>query len=605
MIIVSGFISGSFWGLVIGGVAVAGASLVTAPPVIDAANDAAPAVALTPDVSPTAEPDVAAAPQEAETPAPSQAPTVIETVSKVTPAPPPAILAPPAAPETNAVVADVTTPPAPTPVEDTADAAEVAEPVLPDVTAAAPVVSSVEIADPAAPETPQTPAELTQTEPAPVPAPAPTAIVAADQSSPVNIAPETAPALQPEIADSGQLIAPPQPPETTALAATSESPVLPTPQSQPPQPLVPEASIALDTTPAADPSSLPAATDEAPQESAAPADPAAAPDVASVTDPAPLVPQRPLAPAAPSSGDATPDVQIVVTAPEADEDATGSTEIVSLVQAPAVSVLPSGNGNVRVNRLTGGGSTIAPSESVAAPQDDTTAPQDVADEADASAFDRYAASSENPDNLPEMAVVLIDDSAFDGAVAAVAGIGFPVSVMLDPSAENAVERMKSYRAAGIEVGLLAKLPVAATASDVAVFYEAALGVLPETAVALDVVTDTQAEPEVLNQTVAALAEEGRGLITVPRGLNSAQRAAESEGLPSGAIFRFLDENDQDARVIQRFLDQAAFRARQTSGVILLGQVRGETIVALTQWGAANRAGQVVVVPVTAVMDVPE
>ena len=54
-------------------------------------------------------------------------------------------------------------------------------------------------------------------------------------------------------------------------------------------------------------------------------------------------------------------------------------------------------------------------------------------------------------------------------------------------------------------------------------------------------------------------------------------------------------------MIRRFVDQAAFRARQESGVILLGRVRPDTISALTLWGNANRAGQVALAPVSAVL----
>ena len=65
--------------------------------------------------------------------------------------------------------------------------------------------------------------------------------------------------------------------------------------------------------------------------------------------------------------------------------------------------------------------------------------------------------------------------------------------------------------------------------------------------------------------------------------------------------RDLDAEGQDARVIRRFLDQAAFRARQESGVVMLGRVRPDTISALILWGTANRAGQVALVPVSAVL----
>ena len=101
--------------------------------------------------------------------------------------------------------------------------------------------------------------------------------------------------------------------------------------------------------------------------------------------------------------------------------------------------------------------------------------------------------------------------------------------------------------------------------------------------------------------MAALASDGRGLVTKSQGLNSALREAESEGVPAGVIYRDLDGDGQDARVIRRFLDQAAFRARQNDGVILLARMRQETIDALDAWNEANRAGQVALAPLSTVL----
>jgi polysaccharide deacetylase 2 family uncharacterized protein YibQ len=81
----------------------------------------------------------------------------------------------------------------------------------------------------------------------------------------------------------------------------------------------------------------------------------------------------------------------------------------------------------------------------------------------------------------------------------------------------------------------------------------------------------------------------------------ALRAAEAAGVPAGVIYRDLDAEGQDARVIRRFLDQAAFRARQQSGVVLVGRVRPDTLSALILWGSANRAGDVTLAPVSAVL----
>ena len=83
--------------------------------------------------------------------------------------------------------------------------------------------------------------------------------------------------------------------------------------------------------------------------------------------------------------------------------------------------------------------------------------------------------------------------------------------------------------------------------------------------------------------------------------NQALREAERAQVPAAVIYRDLDSEDQDAQVIRRFLDQAAFQARKESGVVLLGRLRPNTISALILWGTANRAGQVSVAPASAVL----
>ena len=81
----------------------------------------------------------------------------------------------------------------------------------------------------------------------------------------------------------------------------------------------------------------------------------------------------------------------------------------------------------------------------------------------------------------------------------------------------------------------------------------------------------------------------------------AGRAAEQAGVPAVVVYRDLDIENQDARVVRRSVDQAAFRARQDSGVVLVGRMRPDTISALILWGTANQDGQVAIVPVSSVL----
>ena len=449
-------------------------------------------------------------------------------------------------------------------------------------------------------EAPEAVATATPTaEPTVAPEPLSTPVAApADPIDPDPVTlPETESAELPVTANVADGIAAPAAPTNEALDVAGETPVLPNPQSIAPQ--VPQTDVpaSVDTA-SADPlpEPAPAIADDAPVADAAPAEESDSPDVTVVADASLLTPQSPIAPSAPEAGDTA---EIAGTdVPSQDPTAPAETAeeepvVVAIIDEPA-SALPSGTTGVRVNRLT------ATDDDKAVVEETDDAAEDFPD--DTPALVRYAADGANPQGRPEVSVVLMDDGSFDGAVAAVAGVAFPVTVMLNPSTPGVSDRMLAYRAAGIEVGILAALPASATATDVEIFFEAAFSTLPETVAVLDAGdAGLQADQAVISQAIAALADDGRGLLTVSRGLNTALRTADAQGVPTGVIFRNLDSEGQDARVIRRFMDQAAFRARQESGVILLGQIRGETISALIQWGAANRASQVAMVPISKVL----
>jgi len=351
-------------------------------------------------------------------------------------------------------------------------------------------------------------------------------------------------------------------PESTPalnIDATAEDPVLPNPQSIAPQVPTHEQDITVSTTPAAFPEPVIVA-DELPILSSPLNIPVPQPrrtDVV-VIDP--------------------PIVERVTDEPEEDTVAASS------------SALPAGDSRVQVNRITTEDSAIT--EVDATPTVDLSAP----------AFVKYGTVFDNVDNKPLMGIILVDDGSMSGASAAVASLPFDVTVVLDPTTGGAIERLATYRAAGVEVGVQSALPLNATPTDVEIALEATFATLPETVLLLDTGDGgLQNNRAVTEQAMERLADDGRGLVTVSKGLNMALRAAEQADVPAGVIFRDLDAQDQDARVIRRFLDQAAFRARQESGVLLLARVRPNTISALVLWGTANRAGQVAVAPVSAVL----
>ncbi|GGL64147.1 divergent polysaccharide deacteylase family protein [Wenxinia marina] len=447
----------------------------------------------------------------------------------------------------------------------------------------------------------------------------------------------------PPAADSAETLAAPEAGSAPELAAGSDTPVLPNPQAPPPEQPAGESDIVLSTEPAtpqppqpieiveAPAAEEPEATDVAPE---VPQDVAEAPDapvepeveetagagdglageegpgdedVADAGADAPEVTQAATEDADPGevlestgsdTAEAAPgeqaadadDAPVVVDVPVVVvEEPEGGDEDTLALQGQD-SGLPGGTADVVVRRPETGAADAPNGEAPAAEVDP-----------DAPPLVRYAAPFENPQGQPLMSVVLIDDGSLPGAPAAVAGIPFPVTVAIDPAREDALEVMAAYRDRGIEVAVLPQLPPGAGASDVEVTLEAALAAVPEAVALIDRTGAWQSGGGIADQTLARLAGEGRGFVTISSGLNAGLRAAEAEGVPAEVVYRDLDSEGQDARVIRRFIDQAAFRARQESGVVLLARTRPDTISALNLWGSANRAGQVAQAPLSAVL----
>ena len=91
---------------------------------------------------------------------------------------------------------------------------------------------------------------------------------------------------------------------------------------------------------------------------------------------------------------------------------------------------------------------------------------------------------------------------------------------------------------------------------------------------------------------------GYGLVLQDNGLNTVQKMALRDGIPSGVVFRDFDGAGQDPRAMRRFLDQAAFRSGQEGAVIMLGRLKPDTISALLIWGLQDRASSVALVPIS-------
>lgn len=218
----------------------------------------------------------------------------------------------------------------------------------------------------------------------------------------------------------------------------------------------------------------------------------------------------------------------------------------------------------------------------------------------------FAAPFGDTDSQPLMAIILIDNgvdlTSGPAGIAALRNFPYPLSFAVDSAMPEARQRMAEYRAQGFEVLALLDLPKNATARDAETAVSQSLAAVPE-AVALMEAPDGggQFSREVSDQITAALKASGHGLVLQSKGLNTVQKLAVRDGVPAGLIFRDFDSAGQTPRVIRRFLDQAAFRARQEGGVIMVGRVRPDTISALLLWGLQDRASRVALVPISAVL----
>mmetsp|Transcript_22880 Transcript_22880/g.38288 ORF Transcript_22880/g.38288 Transcript_22880/m.38288 type:complete len:482 (+) Transcript_22880:111-1556(+) len=362
------------------------------------------------------------------------------------------------------------------------------------------------------------------------------------------------------------------------VAVDDEAPVLPSPQAVLPSAPDTDGVLSISTDPAQPPAP------EVPQTETAFAEEAQTPQEADVALPASDVPPAVTDVAAPE-----PEVPAVPEAPEDD---------VAVLLPSTVDPAPSVDDGPTIGRRA--------ISLVDRTPDVPTGETPETPAADLPPIEAFAAPFENPEDKPLMSIVLLDSGVdlTGGPVglAALRSFPYPLSFAVDASLSDAAARMADYRAQGFEVMVLIDLPQGATASDAEVSLSAALDAVPEAVGVIEGVgTGIQESRDASDQITEALKASGHGLVLQSKGLNTAQKLALREGVPTGLIFRDFDSADQTPSVIRRFLDQAAFRAGQEGGVIMVGRVRPDTISALLLWGLADRAERVALAPISAVL----
>ncbi|MCA0272849.1 MAG: divergent polysaccharide deacetylase family protein [Proteobacteria bacterium] len=618
-----GYVVGLLAGALFSSVSVSALSLMMPPvaPLAPPAPETAEAVPITPAPVPAEE-----APVEAPQPAPAEE-VAAETVE---PAPEP--VAPAAeAPGAEAPIASAE--PAPT---DEPEPAPAATAPAPAPEAPAPETETASVAP--QPETPvvEVPAgsefnrakpEETPVLPAPQPAPAASA-------APAVVAPsaDTGPALT-ELLPAAPPESPASAPAAIAEPAPQPEAIAEAPAGDTAVPVPPPGEAVLpDLAPAAPETETAATAEPAPQPTAE-AQPAPAPEAAPEPQPEPAPEVAEESVPEPEAEIAAPLPQIITPAPEAQPE-TGEAIVPAPDEGASAAIKPriispgagnaTGNGpiiidvapqppigaasgpevgftqkvpGVQVNRLPRIG-VVEP-----APAPDAADPAEAAEVAPDTAVARFGAAFDNPEGKPIIAVVLTDDGSGAAADAeAVAAIGAPVTIALDPEKPGVAVLAQTYRLSGDEVAILAPaMPEGATPSDLEVSYQGYVQTLPESvALVAGPGSALNSDRRAAQHIASLLATEGRGLVTAVRGLNPGRQAAERAGVAYAGIARLLDEEGQDEAAMKRLLDRAAFDAARGGSIVILGKASPETVAALRGW---IEAGEKVAVigPLSAVL----
>ncbi|MDA5555965.1 divergent polysaccharide deacetylase family protein [Shimia sp. MMG029] len=452
--------------------------------------------------------------------------------------------------------------------------------------------------------------------------------VEAEDGPPLAIT-DSAPKPEPETPDA-ELAAPAQIVGSGAVEIEEESPVLPNPQSQTPAAPEAETELSISTNPAqpAAPAPLsgeafetpvaPAVPEEAPLEEVVivdPVDDAAPAEAASVeADEA----ETQSAETAAVEAESTADTAVIVLdeLPEGAEKEEESSLVSEAVPSPVAEDLspqaeaeevledesatasllkPAGNLNetypqLKSSRLPSVGDDAAEGVTAAAP----------AASASLRPVEANAEGFENTENKPVMSIVLVDTGEHSFDMEALESFPYPLSIAVSTLDPQVTEKAANYRLRGFEVLAMVDMPAEASASDVEQAMQAHLSVSDGFVGIMEGLTDgLQGSKVVSDQVAQALLGSGHGLLMFPNGLNTAQKLAAKEGVPSVSVFRDFDDAGQTAVVMRRFLDNAAFKAGQEDGVVMVGRLRDETISALLLWALQDRAGTVAMAPISA------
>lgn len=211
------------------------------------------------------------------------------------------------------------------------------------------------------------------------------------------------------------------------------------------------------------------------------------------------------------------------------------------------------------------------------------------------ALESFAAPFERTDNRPLYSIVILDDASSGIGPSALDSFPLPLTIAIDPTGPNAQDRMFDFASAGFEIVIQSPLSGNVNASDLAQLSQSlplSVAYVAENASAFGGVATRDASDALSGLGLGLLVLDDRGGIA---GL------ARSAGVPSAVPVVDLDAKNQSSATIRRFMDQAAFKARQEGSAVIIARLRPATISAFLIWAQQSRVDTVAVAPLSAVL----
>lgn len=195
-------------------------------------------------------------------------------------------------------------------------------------------------------------------------------------------------------------------------------------------------------------------------------------------------------------------------------------------------------------------------------------------------------------SAPVLTIVLEGVGAPDAPIGDIFLLPGPLTLVIDPAAEDAADLAADARDAGFE----AMFAVTSNTSSAAALFEGDPPLIGAATLGGDLTESPQ-----LTALAAALAERGMGLLDLTAaGGGAAYRMARSSSLPAAPLGRRFDEVKNSAAVYQA-LERAAFDARRAGAFVVVARPDPAVLTGLRRWMNVKANKSVDVAPLSAVI----